>query len=323
MSEPTPRLNLIQRVMQKTALGGARIIGLEPPQTDSGEMHPQPVANNAVAKIAPAKSSTSHEVQLDYAKLRDARVVTPSDRKSWTYNEFRAVKRKLLPMARAKDSAGNAQNIVMVTSALPGEGKTFTSINLAIGLAAESNLEVILVDGDATRCSAGQHFLGNRDKGLIDLLTDTAGLSIDDVLHRCSDLPNLHVMFSGKRDDTAPELFASKRMADICDALAKRFAQSIVIIDTPPVLAAAEPVALVPHIDHVLMVVAGGTSGRHQIEEALTTLASCRSISLLFNKAPKWQRTHFGSYYYYGYGIGENSPAEDPADQDTPLRQAK
>ena len=158
---------------------------------------------------------------------------------------------------------------------------------------------MILVDGDVIRSSVARFFSGQSGRGLLDLFVDPS-CKVEDVLHRCEDIPNLHVLFAGTANDSAPEMFASARMAEICDALARRFPQSIVVIDSPPVLATSEPTSLATHIDHLIMVVAAGRASRHQVETALSALASCRSIFLLFNKAPRWQRPSQGSYYYYG-----------------------
>ena len=224
-------------------------------------------------------------------------MITPDNRASVTYNEFRSIKRKLLPLTRDPETKATTRNLVMITSALAGEGKTYTALNLAICLAAERNIEVILVDGDVVRSSITQFFDGAPEAGLLDLLTGRRQ-QIDEVLTRCTDVPNLHVLFSGRRDDTSPELLASQRMADVCSALSRRFRESVVVIDAPPVLATAEPSALAMHVHHLIMVVAAGQVARHHVEEALAGVAACPSINLVFNKSPEWQRSTPYPYYY-------------------------
>lgn len=304
MSEVPPRLNLIQRAMQHAQARDGKTTSQ--PRTDQPPQFTQPhavgQAKRDVASIELAENSRgvpeAREVTLNYARLREAKISLPGDRNSVTFNEFRSVKRRLIPLA-TKGSNQRAKNIVMVSSALPAEGKTFTSINLAITLAAEKNLSVILIDGDVIRSTVARYFSGQTGKGLLDLFSD-ASCKVDDVMHRCQDVPNLHLIFSGTQNDGAPEMFASARMAEICDAVSTRFPQSIVIIDSPPVLATSEPTSLATHIDHLIMVVAASRSSRHQVETALSAVSSCRSIFLLFNKAPRWQRPSQGSYYYYG-----------------------
>jgi len=306
MSDPTSRLNLIQRAMQQmkpkpvetTLPGEADHVPQEEGQsaaelslTRAAPIPPTPIP---AAKTAPGGVS---DVRLNYAKLRDLQIATPENKSSCTYNEFRVIKRKLLPMLRDPQTKTLSQNLIMVTSALPREGKTFTAMNLAIGLAAERNLEVILVDGDVLLATVGEYFDAPSEKGLLDLLTGRCQQT-DDVMHRCADQPNLHVIFAGKHEEASPELLASKRMADVCTMLSKRYPECVVVIDTPPVLATSEPIALAMHVHHLIMVVAAGQATRNQIEEALSAVSACPNINLLFNRVPKWQRSTPYSYYY-------------------------
>jgi receptor protein-tyrosine kinase len=311
MSELKPRLNLIQRAMQRAALSregvtvdanalkeaNRRLQSVAPEQKGPNGPPPMPRLQVEPAQIA----REAEPVHLDYAKLRASRIVTPDNKSSDTYNEFRSLKRKLLPMTRDPETGVIARNVVMITSALPREGKTFTVMNLAICLAAERDLDVILVDGDVIRGSIGHYFDGEDQDGLVDLLTEKRQ-HIDDVLHPCADLPGLRVLFAGTRDQAAPELLASPRMADICAALSKRFQQSIVLFDSPPVLAASETAALAAHAHHLIMLIASGQAARNQVEAALTEVSGRPSISLLLNRSPQWQRPLSGPSYYYGDG---------------------
>jgi protein-tyrosine kinase len=248
-------------------------------------------------------------VHLDYAKLHASRIVTPDNKSSAAYNEFRSLKRKLIPMTRDPETEVMTRNVIMVTSALPREGKTFTAMSLAICLAAERNLNVILVDGDVVRGSIADYFHGRDFDGLVELLTET-GRRIDDTLHPCVELPGLHILFAGRRHEAAPELLASRRMGDICAALSKQFKHSIVLFDTPPVLAASEPAAMAAHAHHLIMLVASGQAGRRQVEAALAEVSSCPSISLLFNRSSEWQRPLSNSSYYYDSDDGADEPQE-------------
>lgn len=318
MSDAPPRLNLIQRAMQQASLKRAEPVRVDPvPEYKPEELRveerradvsqPQYVAPQPqyVPPQAPQHQfqplAGSTPIRLKLGKLRGSRMVTPDNKTSVTYNEFRGIKRKLLPMTRDPETRAMNKNVVMISSALSGEGKTFTAMNLAIGLAAERNLEVILVDGDVVRASIGDYFEGSKgQEGLLELLTG-GRRSIDEVMHTCVEIPNLHVIFSGKRDEASPELLASQRMAEICSMLSHRFKECVVVIDAPPVLATAEPAALAMHVHHILMVVAAGQVARQHLEEALNGIAACPSINLVFNKSPEWLRpTPYSYYYNYG-----------------------
>ena len=321
MSELTTRLNLIQRAMQRGTSSrepvtlNDRTLKEEANGQSRNVVPEQKGTNGALSmprlETEPAQTAREAEpVHLDYAKLRASHIATPDDKGSATYNEFRSLKRKLLPMTRDPETGVMARNVAMVTSALPREGKTFTAMNLAICLAAERNLNVILVDGDVIRNTIGDYF-DSKDKdqgGLVDLLTESRQ-RVEDVLHPCANLPRLHVLFAGKRDHASPELLASSRMADICGTLSKRFPHSIVLFDTPPVLAASESAALAAHVHHLIMLVAAGQATRNQVEAALTEVSSCPSISLLFNRSFQWQRPLSGPSYYYGHGLDESQGA--------------
>ncbi|HVZ70379.1 MAG TPA: AAA family ATPase [Rhizomicrobium sp.] len=313
MSESLERLNLIQRAAKRLAEQPVQAAEPRPaieqpamrrevasPQSVAPEARleraepPQPRMNGSAQPAA----ITSRPVRLNLTRIRQAQIVTPDNTSSTTYNEFRAIKRRLIPMARAQNGGTMTNNLFMVTSALPGEGKTFTAMNLAISLAAERNLHVILIDGDVVRSSLDAYFDGANGLGLTELLNGKCR-DVNEVMHRCVDVPNLRVIFAGKHDAGSPELLASKRMGDICQDLATRYPDRIILIDAPPVLAAAEPAALVPHMNHVIMVVAAQQPSRHHVEEALTKISSARNIMMLFNKSPQWRHTSAASYYYY------------------------
>ena len=318
MSEPTPRLNLIQRAMQRTALsrtavpvdnGALKKANGQPKIASAAQKEANNVPSQPHWKAEPAQIAREAElVHFDYAKLRSSRIVTPDNTNSATYNEFRSLKRKLIPMTRDRESGTMTSNVVMVTSALPREGKTFTVMNLAICLAAERNSNVILVDGDVVRGSISDYFHGENQDGLVDLLTEKRQ-RIADLLHPCADLPGLHVLFAGSRHQAASELLASHRMANICSSLSKHFEQSIVLFDTPPVLATSETPAIAAHAHHLIMLVASGQSGRHQVVAALEEVSRCPSISLLFNRSSQWLRPLSEPYYYKEYGHDKSQEA--------------
>ncbi len=314
MSESSERLNLIQRAAKRLGEQPVSETRTQPVEPAPAQVRREPVAAPIARAEAPAPRSpaynqtsaqpanipgvhVSHPVRLNLTRIRQSQIVTPDNTSSTTFNEFRAIKRKLMPLAKGPNGAVS-NNLFMVTSALPGEGKTFTAMNLAISLAAERNLHVVLIDGDVVRCSLDAYFDGATGKGLTDLLSGKCQ-QVSEVMHQCTDIPNLRVIFAGKHDAGAPEMLASKRMADICHDLSTRYPDRIILIDAPPVLAAAEPTALATHMHHLIMVVAAQHPSRHHVEEALTRISSCRSVMMLFNKSPHWRHTSAASYYYY------------------------
>ncbi|HXJ00607.1 MAG TPA: AAA family ATPase [Micropepsaceae bacterium] len=322
MAERSDRLDLIQRAAKRLRDTGAEIVAPPPPASDHAPVYDLLERNTAANRqefIGPARSQepvippltetrprpdaqpvdNSKSVRLRLGELRRKGMITPDNLKSKISFEFRAVKRKLLANARDQKSHALTKNLIMVTSALPGEGKTFTSMNLALALAAERDVRVLLIDGDVIHPSLGALFEPVDPKGLTDLLNGNCN-HVDEVMHVCSNLPNLNVVFSGPRDERAPELMSSRRMVDICLEISTRYNNRIVIFDTPPVLASSETANLAMHVHQTIMVVSAGQANRSQLQTALENLSTCQNISLVFNKAPKWYKADSDSYYYYG-----------------------
>jgi receptor protein-tyrosine kinase len=311
MSNGPQGLNLIQRAVKRLSDEGIKAEAASDHGVDAVPL-PEPVAPRMSDPVrapridpafrvsaAPGEAEASRrEIRLNYAKLRQDNIVTPDNPTSATHDEFRAIKRKLLSKARDGKSDAITRNIVMVTSALPGEGKTFTTINLVISLAAERNLQVLLIDADVVKPSVREFFIGDDQRGLTDLLNGSTQ-RVNEVVHRCADIPNLSVMFAGRHDARSPELMASRRMAEIFAELSAQYPDRIIVIDSPPVVASPEPTALAMHVHQVVLVVAAEHASRHHVEEALERISACRNISLVFNKSPQWRKAGSSYYYYY------------------------
>ena len=307
MTDDRKSLNLIQRALdRKHGMDTAAPVHTPAPA------HPAPMdySSAALARIKPAPAlvetpvvasapvSTAPVARLNMGALRRSGMINPEIKTSTIANEFRNIKRKLLLAARDKKSRELINNLIMVTSTMPAEGKTFTSMNLALSLAAERDVQVLLMDADLHRPSIGKFFENTKPAGLSDLLTD-ASKKLEDVVCRCDTVPNLGVLFSGKHVDDSPELIASTRMRDLLVDISERYRDRIVVIDTPPALTSFEPAILASHVHQTVMVISAQHAGRHQIEKALDSVSACHNINLLFNKAPKWEQKDGGYYYNY------------------------
>jgi protein-tyrosine kinase len=322
MGEQSGRLDLIQRAARRLgALDGA--ITAPPPTPDvdalpeaampkaipTRDMPPLRANDVTVAsakpvdeipRVKPAASGESpRTVHLKLNEVRRRGMITSDNLRSNISFEFRAIKRKLLASTRDQlNSNAITNNLIMVTSALPGEGKTFTATNLAFALAAERDLHVLLIDADVIHPSVGALFESPEGPGLTDLLNGKC--AVPEVIRRCVDQQNLSVIFSGARDEHAPELISSKKTADLFLDISRRYKDRIVIFDTPPVLASSETASLAMYMHQTFMVVAAASANRDQVQMALDNISACRNISLVFNKAPKWQKLASDYYYYYG-----------------------
>ena len=240
---------------------------------------------------------TVRNVELNLARMREYGFITPDVPTSRMADEFRVIKRPVIRNALAQGSERVRHgNLVMVTSALPREGKTFTSINLAMSVAMEFDSRVLLVDGDVAHPSFPSILGSPNGPGLLDLLT-SEGVDIADALVR-TNVDRLTLLPAGSRHRRATELLASEQMASLLRELASRYTDRIVIFDSPPLLATTEARVLATHMGQVVMVVAADSTSQNAVTQALGTIESCEVVMMMLNKA---SRTDVGTYYgYYG-----------------------
>ncbi len=198
--------------------------------------------------------------KLNLKKLQKSGYITPLSKRNKTKEQFRVVKRPLLANAFLNPDQPDTSNIVMVTSATPGEGKTFTSINLALSIAAEREVKVVLMDGDVIRQGMRRQLGITAKEGYLDVLAGP-GTRLSDVLMR-TNVPSLAILPSGDTREDATELFASSRLSDMLYDLAIAEPDRIVIVDSPPVLASSETTALAMHIGQIVFVIGSGVSPR-------------------------------------------------------------
>jgi protein-tyrosine kinase len=243
--------------------------------------------------IAPGDADRARRVELDLAGLKKRGFVTPDSLKSQIADEFRVLKRPIIRNALGRGRVKHG-NLVMVTSALPGEGKTFTSLNLALSMAMEIDSTVLLVDGDVAHPALPALLGTPQGPGLLDLLTRD-DVDFADALVR-TNVEKLSVLPAGSRHRRSTELLASEQMASLLRELASRYEDRIVIFDSPPLLATTEARVMATHMGQVVMVVAADATSHHAVTQALATIESCEVVLMALNKA---KRTDVGTYYGY------------------------
>jgi protein-tyrosine kinase len=244
---------------------------------------------------APGPQELSPSVELDLIDLAQRGFVTPDAPKSQIADEFRIIKRPIIANARSASGTRIANgNLVMVTSALPAEGKTFTAVNLAMSVAMELDTTVLLVDGDVAHPDLPRLLGVRASPGLLDVLTRD-DVDIGDALVR-TNIENLSVLPAGAPHRRATELLASEQMAMLLRELAARYADRIIIFDSPPLLATTEARVLATHMGQIVMVVAADSTRQHAVNLALAAIESCPNVLMLLNKAEK---TDVGTYYGY------------------------
>jgi protein-tyrosine kinase len=245
-------------------------------------------------------------VEIDRDRLRGEGFLAPERYERQMADEYRRIKRPLLANAFG---VGVTQvergNLILISSAISGEGKTHTCLNLALSMAAERDNTVLLVDGDVPKPHISRLFGIADQPGLLDILGDRE-LKPEDLLLR-TDIARLSILPAGKWTEQAPELLASQRMADLCRELANRYPDRIIIFDSPPLLAATEAPAIAAHVGQVVLVIAENLTARGDVRAALALLDEQKPINAILNKSRRATR---GGYYYGGYGYGAHGDAE-------------
>lgn len=233
-------------------------------------------------------------------RLRDRDMLVPGTKLGpEVRNEYRRIKRPLLSNAFGKTaSLVDKGNLIMVTSSVPGEGKTYNSINLALAFAQERDITVLLVDCDVTKQGVSRMLgVDKRRPDLTDLLASES-LSVGEALLR-TDVPGLVLLPAGKPHEFITEMVASQRMASLVEELATRYPDRLIIFDAPPLLSTPESQVLAGLVGQVVFVIEAGQTPFTIVQDALGMLPKEKAIGLLLNKSESISNR--GGYYYNYY----------------------
>ncbi len=238
---------------------------------------------------------------IDRKNLRKQGFVNPDAGASALREEFRIVKRQVLATAQADGSPLSRR--VLICSPHTGEGKTFCAVNLALSMASERDIEVVLIDADFAKPSIMSTFgLGNAKeakRGFMNALKDDSIRPEELVV--ATDVEGLFLMPAGERTGSDAEYLASDRTAKVLDRLTRGAKNRILIFDSPPALAASPAAELAKHVGQSLLVARADATARAALEDAVDLLSACPDIRLILNDAtfsPSGRK--FGSYYGYG-----------------------
>ena len=249
-----------------------------------------------MARIADVKTN-SPSVRTDLeTRIPSQGFLMDELEKNMLVETFRHIKRPLLRKAMGRGLSGiiENQNVIMIVSAHPAEGKTFVSANLATSIAAEKDKEVLLIDADIARSSISRYFDIQSDNGFVEYLLGESSLA--DVTVK-TDKSNFNIVPAGRRFEHTTELFASKNTQKLVRDLATEKQNRVIIIDSPPLFAASEALSLAELAGQVVVVVESGSKPK-ELKEALGMLDLSRVTGTIFNKSLK-----FSMPYYYGYGL--------------------
>lgn len=256
---------------------------------------PVGTAPSATEKAEVAGSKNHLELNLQDI----GRFVTSENSRSNLSEEFRAIKRKVIdtafgPLAKTLTNP----NIVMVSSANPGEGKTFTAVNLALSIALEQNKTVLLVDADVLKPNVMRTLGATYDKGLMEYLLDEVS-DLSEVIYR-TNIEKLRIIPAGQKHHLSTELLASEKMLQTVHEFANRYSDRVVIIDCPPLLGINETIIMTNLAGQAVIVVEEGKTKLTDIQAAVENLNPNMAKGFIVNKS---QRS-IGQGYGYGYGYG-------------------
>ena len=237
---------------------------------------------------------------VDPESLVKAGLLAPLNHAVPVADEFRRIKRPLIANATRDVGVPNGHmNVIMVASALPRAGKSFCSVNLAVSISLERELNVLLVDADVPKPHISREFGLGDAPGLIDLLVDESH-SIENTLVR-TDLNDMQVLPAGRGHPQATELLASERMAFIINELATRYRDRIILIDSPPLLLTSEAQALSGQVGQIALVVEAGETSRQALLQTIEALDTDKAINVILNKSRHASPMgYYGDYASYG-----------------------
>ena len=289
--------------------GPARPLPLSPlalprPGISVGQSKPTLPCTRSVAELR----ATSKQAPVGIASLEQAGLMVARTNRTRTTEEYRIVIGRVL---RALHESQERQlslgpdaspNVVMVTSARPGEGKSFSSLNLGGSIAQNAGESVLIVDVDAKNNSLSDLLGLSGRKGFLDLVADPDLLPDDLIVP--SELPNLSFLPLGTRSivrESGEGMgFEERRLTPSIKLLAQRFPGSLVLIDAPPCLSTSDPHTLSPAVGQVLLIVEAERTQRNEVEAAIDMVKVCPNITMLLNKVRMTSGHTFGSYDYFG-----------------------
>jgi protein-tyrosine kinase len=267
-----------------------------------GGSAPKSVAPIIVNELEDSK--VVNRLVFDANALRAGGYIPEASKDRQFADQYRRIKRPLIEKALSGDDAGGEPRVIVVTSAVPGDGKTFTSINLAFSMALERDISILLVDSDVAKHHITDIFGLRQRKGLLDALTDE---SLDpETLVVPTSSRGFSILPAGTRVEGTAELVSSNRMRQIVATLCARNPRRILLLDSPPLLITNEGRALVKTAGQVVLVVRAGETPRHAVQAAIDMVDEKQAGGLILNEV----KVGF-TEGYYGYGA-YGTPVDGP-----------
>ncbi|MDT0593594.1 XrtA-associated tyrosine autokinase [Glaciecola petra] len=270
------------------------------PVSDNEHAEEVSSSDNTNDNASNAKPNKYFDIDLD--RLRENGFVNLENARTLINEEYREIKRKLLQNAFGPLASTIASsNIIMVSSARPSEGKTFTATNLAISIAAEQDKTVLLVDADVLKPNVLRTLGLEPTSGLMEYLLGKVD-DLSEVIHH-TNIPKLKIIPAGKSHHLSTELLASTVMKDTVAEFSSRYADRVVIIDTPPLIGINESAVLANLAGQAVIVTEEGRSKMGDIRHAVDRLNPDMAIGFVVNKSTQFsEKGGYYGYQYYGSG---------------------
>lgn len=300
-------MSLIEKVIEKAAKSAAQgrvDLGTDSPSVEQTAIARPPaegvdagsIANREGLGDSPNKN-LSQVVELDTVMMAAKGLILPETGYSRIAEEYRRIKH---PLLRRAFGEGPPKNVIMVTSSVPNEGKTFSAINLAISIAMELDRTTLLIDLDIAKNGVSTALGLDTTRGVVDVLVSDGEVSLHEVMLK-TNIPKFTVLPAGTKDFNISELYSSHSMIEMMRELATRFSDRVIIIDAPPMVSTSEARVLIDLVDQVVFVVEAEKTSTHLVEETLAQIDQAKLAGIVLNKTN--QRVVADSYYgNYGYG---------------------
>jgi protein-tyrosine kinase len=287
-------MGVIENAIEKLRRSGA-VVGAG---FDGATRSSQPAALRSWGSVAGEPLSVpTREITLDRPRLRAAGYLAEPGCESLFADYYREIKRPVIRRALAAQAPAN-QRLILVTSALPGEGKTFTTLNLALSMARERDISMLLIDADFPKSHMSRALGVHEEPGLLDAVADGT-LDVESLVMR-TNVKGLDFLPGGRSSAGATELVSSARMAEIAARLIARNPRRLVLFDSAPLLVASEARALIQIPGQIILVARAGRTPQHALQEAIAHIDNKKLHGLVLNDAYHTkQNSHYG---YSGYG---------------------
>lgn len=311
-------MSIVERALEKAqrrlAESGPVVAAPPAPSATSTSEEPRKSVTTRREKDAERVAAPPRKkVALDLAALRAAGGLPPVESERRMSGEFGRIKRPLVERATSESGGtGGLARTVLITSAVPGEGKTFIALNLALSLSRERDYHVLLIDTDVARPHLSQMLNIRSEQGFLDSLRNPA-IDVEHLIQD-TDFPGLTILAVGTQSDRDSELLASRQMTELMARLVAADERRLIILDSPPLLYTNEARELTNAVGQVVLVVRAGVTPHQVVFEAISLLGEGRPASLLLNQVPP--SSAHGRYYGYGqYGDYGGASTEDESNR--------